>query len=326
MTSMSSIVACSLQAAREARGLSQKALADAAGTTRQAVAAVEKGRMQPGVGLALGLARALDLTVEELFAIPAPAERTVRATIDGKPVAHRLDADHLAIEPAQTTMPTLFVAGCDLATGLLSRYATLRTRELRVLWLPTTNDAALAALHRGEVHAAVVHQSTASKAVASGGDYDRFELALTEEGWIVARDNPLQFRDAADFAHKPLRLANRPIGAAARRLLDERLRSAGIDAARIDGYDRCLAGQLDVGRAIAQGFADVAVGMSGVARTCGLDFIALREERCMLVVPRRAIRTHGIGTLLEALQSQEYRRDVASIGTYDITRTGEQIA
>jgi putative molybdopterin biosynthesis protein len=324
MTNMSSIVACSVQAAREARGLSQQALAQAAGTSRQAVAAVEKGRMQPGIGLALALSRVLGVAVEELFALSALPELTVRATIDGRRVTHRLGAEHLAIEPVQTTLPTLFLAGCDLAAGLLSRYATLRGRDLRVLWLPRTNDAALEALTRGEVHAAVVHDSAASTG-PPGIPCDRFELARTEEGWILAAGNPLGFCQTADLARKRLRLVNRPPGAGARRLLDERLHDAGVDASAVDGYDRCVPGQLDVGRAIAHGFADAGIGMASVARVHDLAFLPLREERCVLLVPRRA-RMQGISVLLEALASHEYRRDVASIGTYDVNRTGEQIA
>ncbi len=49
---------------RSTRGLSQRALADGAGITRQAVGAIETGRMQPSVGIALALARVLGTTVE----------------------------------------------------------------------------------------------------------------------------------------------------------------------------------------------------------------------------------------------------------------------
>ena len=57
---------------RIARGLSQRALADAAGITRQAVSAIERGRVVPGVGIALALARVLGTSVEELFAAAPP--------------------------------------------------------------------------------------------------------------------------------------------------------------------------------------------------------------------------------------------------------------
>ena len=56
-----------LRLARQARGLSQQQLAGVAGVTRQAVSAVESGHSDPSLRVALGLARALGVTVEELF-------------------------------------------------------------------------------------------------------------------------------------------------------------------------------------------------------------------------------------------------------------------
>jgi len=149
---MATINACKVKAQRQARGLSQRTLSEAAGITRQAVGAIESGRMQPSVGIALGLARALGTSVEDLFgsgeeSLPNP-KRVARAAIGGRTVTHALDQDHLAIEPADSALPCAFVGGCDLAIGLLSRHATARSCDVRVLWLPMTNHAALAALSR----------------------------------------------------------------------------------------------------------------------------------------------------------------------------------
>jgi putative molybdopterin biosynthesis protein len=324
---MSRIVACKLEALRSQRGLTQRALAQAAGITRQAVGAIEHGRAQPSVGIALALARALGASVEDVFGEsrePAAIERVARATIDGRIVAHSLDAEHLAIEPSQSALPTAFVAGCDVAVGLLSRHASLALPHTRVLWLAMTNRQALAELRRGRVHAAVLHGDTRS--VATGNAYQRFELATTQEGWLVARGNPHAFRGASDLSRKRLRLVNRPAGAGARRLLDEQLRRARIDPLGIAGYDRNVPGQLDAGRAVAQGFADVAVGMASVAQLYDLEFIALREERCALVVRSGSEHSPEVRVLLEALRSQAYRRDVQALDAYDVTRTGERIA
>src|ERR1700684_2930505 len=72
-----------LRLARQARGFSQQQLAGMAGVTRQAVSAVESGQSDPSLRVALALAQALGLAVEELFgaegAVPAMAARAVRA-------------------------------------------------------------------------------------------------------------------------------------------------------------------------------------------------------------------------------------------------------
>lgn len=63
-----------LRLARQARGLSQQQLAGVAGVTRQAVSAVESGHSDPSLRVALALARALGMTVEELFGPGDPAD------------------------------------------------------------------------------------------------------------------------------------------------------------------------------------------------------------------------------------------------------------
>lgn len=49
--------------------LTQAALAERAGVTRKSVNAIESGQMVPSIILALKLAGALGVTVEELFAL-----------------------------------------------------------------------------------------------------------------------------------------------------------------------------------------------------------------------------------------------------------------
>jgi putative transcriptional regulator len=52
---------------RRRQQLTQQALAEKVGVTRQTIIAVEQGKFVPSVRLALGLARALELQLEELF-------------------------------------------------------------------------------------------------------------------------------------------------------------------------------------------------------------------------------------------------------------------
>lgn len=326
---MANIVCNTLEAFRQRRGLSQRMLSESAGITRQAVGLIESGRMQPSVGIALGLARALGASVEDLFGAAADSEphaRVARATIGGRVVTYALDEDHLAIEPGASPVPNVFLGGCDLSVGLLSRHALTRSRDMRVLWLTMTNRAALEALARGDLHAAVVHDTARSDDAEPLNEFVRFEVATTEAGWLVGNGNPLGLGGAADISRKQARFVNRPAGAGARRLLDSELRRTKTDSRRIVGYERELSGQLDAGRAVAQGFADAAIGLASVARVFDLDFVPLREERCALLVPAAALQTPEIRTLLDALRSAPFRRDLEALKSYDVTRTGEKIA
>lgn len=60
---------------RAERALSQGALAEALGVSRQTINAIETGRYLPSLPLALGLARYFETTVEALFH-PEPEEIT----------------------------------------------------------------------------------------------------------------------------------------------------------------------------------------------------------------------------------------------------------
>src|ERR1700727_3829497 len=62
-----------LRMARQARGFSQQQLAGMAGVSRQAVSAVESGHSDPSLRVALALAQALGMSVEELFGPGEPA-------------------------------------------------------------------------------------------------------------------------------------------------------------------------------------------------------------------------------------------------------------
>jgi putative transcriptional regulator len=52
---------------RRSAELTQQALADIVGVTRQTIISIERGRYRPSIELALELARAFGLPVEELF-------------------------------------------------------------------------------------------------------------------------------------------------------------------------------------------------------------------------------------------------------------------
>ena len=56
-----------LKAARAAKDLSQQALADIVGVSRQTVNAIEEGDYNPSIKLCISICKALDRTLDELF-------------------------------------------------------------------------------------------------------------------------------------------------------------------------------------------------------------------------------------------------------------------
>jgi putative transcriptional regulator len=66
------IVNSRVRQVRQAAGLSQEALARAVGVSRQTINAIETGRYDPSLRLAVHLARYFESTVEEMFDVDAP--------------------------------------------------------------------------------------------------------------------------------------------------------------------------------------------------------------------------------------------------------------
>jgi putative molybdopterin biosynthesis protein len=336
----------SLEERRLARGLSQRELALSAGVTRQAIGALESGRAQPSIAVAFALAGALDATVEELFrtpdrAAPSPVRpnpparhrRCAVARIGDRIVSRPLDPELLAIEPVRANGPgiesTIFVAGCDTGIGLLTGHLNVAACGYRAIWFSATNRNALADLRHERAHVAAIHGSDdeLKRLLAARGTGPRRLVAFAsqDEGWLLARGNPRGFRKAAQVLRDNVTIANRPRGSAARALLDEQLRAAQRDPATVRGYTRELRGQLDAGRAVAAGFADAAIGMRSVAQLFDLDFLPLRSERCVLVIPREHLRHPGVGALLETLRGEAFRRDLGALDAYDVDPAGQEV-
>lgn len=184
-----------LRLARQARGLSQQRLAGMAGVSRQAVSAVEAGLADPSLRVALALARALGLTVEEMFGPSSPpltvtacpaaplgpeGARVTLAPVGGTLVALPLsgpaasragflpaggitadgggrDREARPVRLAGPPRPTLVVAGCDPALPLLEGPLGLLDPPAAFSWWPCPSRDALELAADGLVHAAGAH-------------------------------------------------------------------------------------------------------------------------------------------------------------------------
>ena len=184
-----------LRLARQARGYSQQQLADMAGVTRQAVSAVESGHSDPSLRAALGLARALGMTVEEVFGPYTPAlavtarpvaplsdnggrvtlapigDGFVALPLHGPRVTRSgfLPAGGLAERPSRTAdagvqvrplgppRPTVVVAGCDPALPLLEGPLGLLDSPIALSWWPCSSREAFKLAAAGLVHVAGAH-------------------------------------------------------------------------------------------------------------------------------------------------------------------------
>lgn len=280
-----------IRAARIARKISQTELARRARISRQALGAIESGLYQPGVSVALSLARELGETVENLFgeaqreplvadyiadSLHGASSRVALARIGGRLVAAPMPATCVALTPAGGIRGrtirgkrvavaafrssaeidlTLVIAGCDPGVAILKDYLARHQPSIEVAVMPGSSHDALLAATRGAAHVAGVHLYDAK----SGG----YNLAAARAAFGGRR-----FR-IINFARWELGLAMRPSGPPIKELVDlarpgVRLVNRAIGAGARAALDERLAAEGLTGEPIA-GYDRCAAGHLEVA-------------------------------------------------------------
>jgi putative molybdopterin biosynthesis protein len=148
-------------------------------------------------------------------------------------------------------------------------------------------------------------------------------LAHRRLGLIVPAGNPGKITGLADLARPGLRFVNRQPGSGTRVWLDASLRKLNVETEEIQGYDREKMTHSAVAQAIAEGQADVAIGLEAAALSFGLEFIFLAHERYDLVILPTVLEQIPVKAFLEWLRSPQACQTIEKIGGYDARETGK---
>lgn len=334
---------------RRERGWSQTELAERAGVTRQLVGAVESGRHAPNVVAALGLAKALDVTVEDLFAeqpqhdqpsvLDAMGMPLVRgdavatARVGDQIVAVSLPhggadanewgvADAVMSDDGPAWLPGastdgVVIAGCDpllgLASGLLER-----TSHHRVLVVHASTGAALDALAAGRLHGAVVHGPVGKLPKPPSG-IRRFHIARWQVGLASRqRGGPPSI---AQLAERSSKVVQREPGAGTQDALERALRAVGAD--RLPGP--VAKGHLDVARRIVHGGVGTGVTMEAAAIAYDLGFAPLEEHAIELWSDQRWVDLPAMQALLGLLGSAALTERAKALAGYELDGCGDEL-
>jgi len=225
------------------------------------------------------------------------------------------------------------IAGCDPAVFLAGEYLRRYKETATVTGWMMGSGAAVEALKRREVHMAGLHikdEKTGEsnlpylRSHLKGDDYLIVTFAAWEEGLIVGRGNPKTIRSIEDLGRPDITLINREKGAGARQLLDQRLDQEGLLKEDVRGYNLMADSHFQVARRIAEGQADVGIGVRSAANLFALNFIPLQQSRYDLVVPKSYLSViPSIGNLFDAIVSRQFRTEIEALGGYDTTETGK---
>lgn len=233
----------------------------------------------------------------------------------------------------QGAQKRLVIAGCDPATGLLSRMVE-KASGVEIVSAAASSKLALTWLNQDKVHIAGTHLEDPKtgeynlpylRSMFPHGDFLVVTFARWEEGFVVAPENPKRIRTVDDLARKNVRFVNREPGSGSRALLDSSLKKGGIEAERIQGYGRIVYGHLAVAYCVASRDADVCVATRSAARTFGLDFIPLHSERYDLVMRRQTAQLPAVKAFLDVLQRSALRRKLEVLAGYDTSNTGKLV-
>ena len=189
----------------------------------------------------------------------------------------------------------------------------------------------LIALRHGVGHVAGSHLFDAetgdfnksyARALFPGREIVLITLAHREQGLIVPPGNPRGLEDLAGAVSAGARLVNRNRGSGTRVWLDRLLSGASVDPVRVAGYDNEVMTHDAAARAVAEGAADVALGIRPAANAHGLDFVPLVEERYDLVTPREHYESGLLAPMLGLLNDDAFKREIDDLGGYVTRETG----
>ncbi len=345
-----------LRLARLAAGLSQSRLAEMCAVSRQAVSGAEAGTWSPSLAVALALARALDTTVDQLFAPDLRVQEV--ATISLQPrvgegrarvvrvwdrwIGLPLVGDRVT-EPGFTaatgrmltwgskselwgTGRSLLLAGCDPALPLLGGPIAGIGEGWSFDWWPSGSSEASRLLRENLVHAAAIHYPAAERERHLGeAGLASVGFARWKEGLLLRSDRNLEVGSLGQAADLGLRWVNREPGAQARSLLDRELAALGLHGPDLPGYDSQAGGHLQVASAVASGIADVGIATEPAALAYGLRFVPMSDEECVIQVVRDRLESPELRLLLLVLGGPQLRRELSALPGYDASILGEEL-
>jgi len=230
----------------------------------------------------------------------------------------------------------LIIYGQDSALDVLTRHLEKQMPQIQFLRSYKGSMDGLIALYHGTANLVTAHLWDGDT-----GDYNTpyvrrllpgqkaliINLVYRQEGFYVASGNPKNITDWSDLARSDIRLINRERGSGARVLLDEKIRQLNIDPKTIPNYSHEETSHLAIASAVAQGNADVGLGIEKAAMQVEkVEFIPLQKERYDLVLLRQDLDKPQFQGLLAILRSPEYRKEIAGMGGYDISQMGNIMA
>lgn len=267
------------------------------------------------------------------------AERQAQARLAPQIAALHADLERafaVAFDPDAHVL-TLY-ASHDDALGVLRSYAATPgvggavhldirfTGSVDAIRALNEGRCTLAGFHTVERPAATSLAARTYRPLLRPGLHKIIGFAQRTQGLIVAPGNPLGLRSLADVARTGARFVNRSLGSGTRVLLDDLLAEGGLAAKAIAGYERHEPSHTAVAQCVAAGTADAGLGIELAARTRGLSFVPLVQERYHLACLKATLDQPALRALRLLLESQDWCSRMSGLPGYAPLHCGEVLA
>ena len=225
----------------------------------------------------------------------------------------------------------IVICGQDIVLDMLGKYLE-RALGRKVLRSNEGSFNGVMSLYNGECDIASLHlydgetneyNTPYLKKILVSHSYILLNLVQRQAGFYVQKGNPLAIHSVADISTTNATLINREKGSGARTLLDEQLHIHRITPTEISGYANEESSHIDVAAAVANKQADVGIGIEKTAKLINVDFIPLITERYDIVLVKTSTNQAFLAAVQNILQSQAFKSEVAALGDYDISLTGQ---
>ena len=227
---------------------------------------------------------------------------------------------------------TFVISGQDVALDFLAKELEKDSSELRPLRLYTGSLNSLISMYQSQCDLVSLHLFDGDtgtynipyvKKILTGFPFIVINFLSRWAGLYVESGNPKNITGWNDLNREDVKIINREKGSGARILLDEQLRINGIRSKEVNGYETEETSHLAVASAIAGKKGDIGIGIEKTAKMVNVDFIPLIKERYDLVLLKTDENIEVINRIKKILTSEEIKKDIHSMGDYDITETGK---
>jgi putative molybdopterin biosynthesis protein len=239
------------------------------------------------------------------------------------------------LEDVDKLVNTVVIAGCAPVLSLWARATERWHPQLRVQFHFANSTTALQSLCRGEVHIAGMHlydpetdehNTPFVREVLAGKAAVLISLGVWEEGLLVQSGNPLGIKTITDLVEVQAPIVNRELGSGSRMLLEQTLQKQRIPSHRVKGYEHIVTSHQDVAQTIVSGIAYAGISTASIAAAFGLGFIPLHRSRYDLVILKEYLEESPVQQLLSTLGHRRVHSQLAVLGGYDTSKTGEIVA